>query len=85
MILHSCHIHIAILTSGSTSDFILSTYITPITQLAKQIQVFVAQLVLQRLKNADLSTVNPDVLISQCPDISMIYLKTFLLDMHKST
>ncbi|CAF3524589.1 unnamed protein product, partial [Rotaria sp. Silwood2] len=34
-----------------------------------------AQLVLQRLKNADLSTVNPDVLISQCPDISMIYLK----------
>ncbi|CAF4840208.1 unnamed protein product, partial [Rotaria sp. Silwood2] len=34
-----------------------------------------AQLVLQRLKNVDLSIVNPDVLISQCPDISMIYLK----------
>ncbi len=55
MTLHSCHIHVAILTSGyvllninliryeffryrSTPDFILSTYITPITQLAKQIQ-----------------------------------------------
>ncbi|CAF4542611.1 unnamed protein product [Rotaria sp. Silwood2] len=94
MILHSCHIHIAILTSGSAPDFILSTYITPITQLAKQIQIksfssldefanhvaqlnekmllrrcsslnsISAQLVLQRLKNVDLSTVNLDALIS---------------------
>ena len=58
MTLHSCHIHIAMLTNmyvslnafaskfhiflfffyRSTPDFILSTYMTPITQLAKQIQ-----------------------------------------------
>ncbi|CAF3162949.1 unnamed protein product [Rotaria sp. Silwood2] len=131
MTLHSCRIHIAILTSGSTPDFILSTYITPITQLAKQIQEhetnieiqiksfssldefanhvaqlvqqcsslkyvltptpswnekmllrrcsslnsISAQLILQRLKNVDLSTVNLDVLASQCPEIPMIYLK----------
>ncbi|CAF3000100.1 unnamed protein product [Rotaria sp. Silwood2] len=131
MTLHSCRIHIAILTSGSTPDFILSTYITPITQLAKQIQEhetnieiqiksfssldefanhvaqlvqqcsslkyvltptpswnekmllrrcsslnsISAQLILQRLKNVDLSTVNLDVLVSQCPEIPMIYLK----------
>ncbi|CAF3525760.1 unnamed protein product [Rotaria sp. Silwood1] len=141
MTLHSCRIHIAILTSGSTPDFILSTYITPITQLAKQIQEYEtnieihiksfssldefanhvaqlvqqsstlkyvltptpswnekmllrrcsslnsisAQLILQRLKNVDLSTVNLDLLISQCPEIPMNYLKTFLSDMHKST
>ncbi|CAF0856852.1 unnamed protein product [Rotaria sordida] len=141
MTLHSCRIHIAILTSGSIPDFILSTYITPITQLAKQIQEheanidiqiksfssleefanhvaqlvqqdstlkyvltptpswnekmllrrcsslnsISAQLILQRLKNVDLSTVNLDILLSQCPEIPMIYLKTFLSDMHKST
>ncbi|CAF3970056.1 unnamed protein product, partial [Rotaria sp. Silwood1] len=127
----SCRIHIAILTSGSTPDFILPTYITPITQLAKQIQEhetnieihiksfssldefanpvaqlvqqsstlkyvltptpswnekmllrrcsslnsISTQLILQRLKNVDLSTVNLDLLISQCPEIPMSYLK----------
>ncbi|UJR31287.1 hypothetical protein I4U23_018787 [Adineta vaga] len=140
MTLHSCHIHVAILTSGSIPDFILSTYITPITQLAKQIQQtesnidiqiksfsnlddfaahvaqlvqqeyimkciltpspswneklllrrcsslnsISAQLILQRVKNIDLSIVNLDMLINQCPEIPTIYLKTFLSDMHKS-
>ncbi|CAF0860132.1 unnamed protein product [Adineta ricciae] len=128
---HSCHIHIAILTSGSIPDFILSTYITPITQLAKQIQEnesnidiqiksfgslddfanhvaqlvqqertikclltptpswneklllrrcsslnsISAQLILQRVKNIDLSLVSLDVLISQCSEIPTTYLK----------
>ncbi|CAF1161152.1 unnamed protein product [Adineta ricciae] len=137
---HSCHIHIAILTSGSIPDFILSTYITPITQLAKQIQEnesnidiqiksfgslddfanhvaqlvqqertikclltptpswneklllrrcsslnsISAQLILQRVKNIDLSLVSLDVLISQCSEIPTTYLKTFLSDMHRS-
>ncbi|CAF0966550.1 unnamed protein product [Adineta steineri] len=139
MTLHSCRIHVAILTSGSIPDFILSTYITPITQLAKQIQEnesnidiqiksfgsldefanhvaqlvqqehsikylltptpswnekmllrrcsslnsISAQLVLQRLKTVDLSTVNLEILLNQCPEIPMNYLKTFVSDMHK--
>jgi len=34
-----------------------------------------AQLILQRLKNVDLSTVNLDILISHCSEIPVIYLK----------
>jgi hypothetical protein len=30
---------------------------------------------LQRLKNVDLSAVNLDLLINQCPEIPVIYLK----------
>ncbi|CAM4776317.1 unnamed protein product [Rotaria magnacalcarata] len=131
MTLHSCRIHIAILTSGSTPDFILSTYITPINQLAKQIQQheaniniqiksfssldefanyvaqlvqqgptlqclltptpswnekmllrrcsslnsISAQLILQRLRNVDLSTVSLEILMNQCPEVPKTYLK----------
>ncbi len=32
-------------------------------------------MILQRLKTVDLSTVNLDMLINQCPEIPMIYLK----------
>ena len=34
-----------------------------------------AQLILQRLKNVDLSTVNLEILINQCPEIPVVYLK----------
>jgi hypothetical protein len=44
-------------------------------QFYKFIIVFSAQLILQRLKNVDLSTVNLDMLINQCPEIPVIYLK----------
>ncbi|CAF0838534.1 unnamed protein product [Didymodactylos carnosus] len=85
------HLHIAILTSGSTPDFILSSYIAPINQIKSfhhlnEFAIFVAEIVQQLPKpnyvlaptasdNVNMSCLSLNTLIDHCPDIPSLNLK----------